>query len=165
MVCTGVTVNATDGNPLPCEGYRLPTEAEWEYAARAGSTTAFYNGPITETGSAPVDPNLDAIGWYIGNASNTTHAVGGKPANAWGLHDMAGNVYEWAWDWYGSDYYTGRPAPDIDPLGAASGSVRVGRGGSWGSHAWSCRAANRDRYSPGDCIYVVGFRPARSVRP
>jgi len=79
-------------------GYRLPTEAEWESACRAGSVTAFANGPITEAICYPLDPNLDAMGWYCGNAGPTLHNVGGKQANAWGLNDLHGNVWEWGRD-------------------------------------------------------------------
>jgi len=159
MECEGVTVNATDGNPYLCEGYRLPTEAEWEYAYRAGGTTAFYNGGITETGCG-LDNNLDAIGWYCGNDSSTTEVVGQKDANAWGLYDMSGNVYEWVWDWYSSDYYSSSPA--LNPEGPAAGSYRVLRGGSWDILAQRCRAANRDDGDPGNRVSFLGFRPARS---
>ncbi len=111
--------------------YRLPTEAEWEYSARAGSTTAFYNGGITELYWG-YDPNLSAIGWYCGNAGSTTHPVAQKQANAWGLYDMSGNVWEWVQDWYGA-YPTGAVT---NPTGASSsGSSRVFRGGSCDNNA------------------------------
>ncbi len=100
--------------------YSLPTEAQWEYAARAGSTTAFYNGGITETGGG-YDPNLDVIGWYYYNSNSKTHPVGQKAPNAWGLYDMSGNVYEWCSDWYGT-----YPSTAVtDPTGPSSGSSRV----------------------------------------
>ena len=139
-----------------CPGYRLPTEAEWEYAYRAGSSTAFYNGGITSCSS--VDPNLDKIGWYGENSSNKTHSVGQKTANAWGLYDMAGNVWEWCHDWYGT-----YPTSSVtDPVGT-SGSYRVGRGGSWYYYAYDARAANRFVGSPGNRAFSLGFRLARSV--
>ena len=155
-----VTVKAPGGDPVSCEGYRLPTEAEWEYAYRAGSTTAFYNGGITRT-VCGVDPNLDEIAWYCGNSGDTTHAVGAKQANGWGLYDMAGNVWEWAWDRYGD--YDSRPDPDTDPLGPGSGSNRVYRGGSWYYYALYCRAAYRGRNDPGNRNRNLGLRPARSA--
>jgi formylglycine-generating enzyme required for sulfatase activity len=138
-------------------GYRLPTESEWEYACRAGTTTAFYSGPITYTGSSPLDPNLDLIGWYGGNSGSNTHPVGQKQPNAWGLYDMSGNVWEWCWDWY-STY----PATVTDPTGPSSGSVRVCRGGGFGIYARGCRSADRSfspLHSQGSDI---GFRSARS---
>ena len=104
------------------QAYRLPTEAEWEYAARAGSTGARY----TVDGLGPAD-SLNEIAWWVDNSDSKTHAVRGKKPNAWGLYDMLGNVWEWCSDWYG-DY----PSGDVtDPKGPSSGSYRVFRGGSW----------------------------------
>jgi formylglycine-generating enzyme required for sulfatase activity len=142
-------------------GYRLLTEAEWEYTCRAGSATAFCNGGITNTACGQVDPNLDLVGWYCGNAGDTTHEVGGKAANAWGLEDMHGNVWEWCWDWKGYwDYPTG---PVTDPLGAASGDYRVIRGGGWlGGGAQWCRSAARGGNNP-DGRSGVGLRVARAA--
>ena len=159
-ICGGVTVNATGGNPYLCTGYRLPTEAEWEYAYRAGTTTAFYSGDITQTATG--DPKLDLIGWYgayYGDSSAFgTHPVAVKIPNAWGLHDMAGNVWEWAWDWYGA-----YPGATTDPLGLATGSARVYRGGSWRLDAQYARSAYRLNGSPDyRSTYGLGFRLARS---
>jgi len=138
--------------------YRLPTEAEWEYAARAGTTTAFYNGNITQESCDPIDPNLDAIGWYCGNSGSTTHAVAQKQPNAWGLYDMSGNVWEWCQDWHGA-------YPDnasVDPGGPSDASYRVIRGGSWYDLARYCRSASRLRSYPTGRSYDVGFRLALS---
>jgi len=110
--------------------YRLPTEAEWEYAARAGSTSAFANGGISKTG-CDFDTNLNAMGWYCGNADSKIHPVAKKQANAWGLYDMHGNVWEWCQDWYDS-YHTNSVT---DPGGPPSGSGRVYRGGSYRGYA------------------------------
>jgi len=133
--------------------YRLPTEAEWEYAARAGSTTAFANGGITEL-YCGYDPNLDAMGWYCYNASFTTHPVGLKQPNDWGLYDMHGNVWEWCQDLYG-DY----PSSAVtDPTGPSSGSDRVLRGGGWYFYAGDCRSANRGSSDPSDRNGYDGFR-------
>jgi len=133
--------------------YRLPTEAEWEYAARAGSTTDFANGDISETGCA-YDSNLDAMGWYCGNASKKTHPVARKQPNAWGLYDMHGNVYEWCRDWSGN-----YPLNSVtDPTGPSTGSRRVFRGGSWLSLAESCRSADRNGIEPGSLKNRLGFR-------
>ena len=125
--------------------YRLPTEAEWEYAARAGTTGDRYG-------------NLGAIAWYEDNSGRRTHPVGQKAPNAWGLHDMLGNVWEWVGDWYGS-YPGGRVT---DPTGPSSGSWRVLRGGGWIYGARYCRASVRFYYSPGHRRGVLGFRLLRT---
>jgi formylglycine-generating enzyme required for sulfatase activity/chitodextrinase len=146
------------------DGYRLPTEAEWERACRAGSTTAFTNGPITvlacvdSSGSHP-DPVLDQTGWYCGNAGVSTHDVKGKVPNAQGLYDMHGNVWEWCWNWYAAS------PPVGDPVGPASGVFRVIRGGSWYYNARDCRSASRAPYPPDSKDNTVGFRVARTVFP
>lgn len=160
MQCSGLAVNGADGsnNPYDCKGYRLPTEAEWEYAYRAETTTAFYNGDIVETNCA--EQTLDAIGWYCGNSADTTHAVGQKLENAWGLHDMAGNAWEWVWDWYGP-YPTG---PATDPTGPATGTTRVYRGGSWYFASRNSRAAARDEaWAPELVSDHLGIRLVRTA--
>jgi len=130
-------------------GYRLPTEAQWEYACRAGTTTAYNTGNTIS----------DNTGWYTSNSGSKTHQVGLKPANAWGLYDMHGNVREWCWDWYGSSYYSS--SPTNDPMGASSGTDRVLRGGSWYSSAEYLRSASRNGYYPYHGIYYLGFRLVR----
>lgn len=131
---------------LDCPGWRLPTEAEWEYACRAGTTGARYG-------------NLDAIAWHSGNAGGQTHPVRQKAPNAWGLCDMLGNVWEWCWDWYGT-YPGGRV---VDPVGPDSGSRRVNRGGSWDRDAQRARAARRPHRAPDYRGGNLGFRLARSL--
>jgi len=151
-------VSATVSWNQSAAGYRLLTEAEWEYACRAGTQTAFCNGGITNIYCDPVDPNLNQVGWYCGNAGSTTHDVGGKSPNGWGLYDIHGNVWEWCWDWYGS--YGGTVT---DPTGPGSGSDRVLRGGSWGCYARYCRSAFRYGSTPGARTDDLGFRLARNV--
>jgi formylglycine-generating enzyme required for sulfatase activity len=126
-------------------GLRLPTESEWEYGARAGTSSARYQ---SDAGS---------IAWYDANSGGRTHAVGGKAANAWGLHDMLGNVCEWCQDFSGN-YSSGLQR---DPGGPSSGSSRVVRGGSWYGHARNVRAAVRDWDAPSIRHDNLGFRLAR----
>ncbi len=125
---------------------RLPTEAEWEYACRAGTTTVFCSGDAERT--------LDGVGLYDGNAGGRTHPVGQKKANAWGLYDMHGNVWEWCQDW-GSSYTANALT---NPQGAGSGTLRVLRGGSWDYVAQLCRSAIRSYNGPDDRHYRYGFR-------
>jgi len=143
------------------DGYRLPTEAEWEYACRAGSTTALANGPLTNLRCAPLDLNLGVMAWYCGNSDGAgryfRHDVGRKQANAWGLYDMHGNVCEWCWDWYGP-YPT---AATIDPSGPATGYFRVIRGGDFASLAQDCRSAHRYPYYLDWPILSIGVRVVR----
>jgi formylglycine-generating enzyme required for sulfatase activity len=125
--------------------YRLPTEAEWEYAARAGTTGARYG-------------QLDTIAWYELNSGKQTHPVKQKAANAWGLHDMLGNVFEWCSDWSG-DYPT---RSVTDPMGPSSGSLRVARGGSWLRLVGGARSAGRGWGVPNIGYNYQGFRPVLS---
>jgi formylglycine-generating enzyme required for sulfatase activity len=114
-------------------GYHLPIEAQWEYACRAGTTTAWFHGDM--------EPGLENCAWYDANSGDKTHEVGKKTANAFGLYDMHGNVWEWCWDRYG-EYPTGT---ETDPTGGAvSGANRVGRGGSWHNSAEGMRSAFRE---------------------
>jgi formylglycine-generating enzyme required for sulfatase activity len=132
-------------------GYRLPTDAQWEYACRAGTTTVYSNGEDTDT-------NLGDVAWYSVNSGNTTHPVGQKAANEWGLYDMHGNVSEWCWDWYGS--YTAEDK--TDPTGASSGPGRIRRGGNYASNdALYLRSANRDYLNPVSRYNYHGFRLVR----
>lgn len=138
--------------------YMLPTEAQWEYAARAGSSSAFANGKITETESG-YDPNLDAMGWYSYNSDSKTHQVAQKTPNAFGLYDMHGNVSEWCQDWYAS-YTLGSVT---DPEGPPSGSYRVKRGGGWYYYARICRSAHRLSTGPSFGSSHIGFRLVRQA--
>ena len=133
--------------------YRLPTEAEWEYACRAGSITAFANGSITKTGCGH-DPNLDVMGWYCGNSGKKPHPVAQRKPNAFGLYDMHGNIWEWCQDWYGP-YPSGHVS---DPTGPSSGSDRVLRGGGWHEDVEGCRSALRVGRSPASRAGTLGFR-------
>jgi len=136
------------------KGYRLPTEAEWEYACRAGTTTPFNTGNNITTDQANYDGNYPYNDNASGEYRETTVSVGSFPANRWGLHDMHGNVWEWCWDWYG-DYETG---VQVDPTGAASGDYRVRRGGSWDNIVQYLRSAFRNYDNPGDGYDRFGFR-------
>jgi len=129
-------------------GYRLPTEAQWEYAARGGNGSP---GNYTYSGSNTVD----SVAWYYSNSDSKTHEVGKKAPNGLGLYDMSGNVWEWCWDWYGS-YSSGA---QTDPVGADSGSIRMYRGGGWSSYG--LRSAYRSSYDPDDRSNDIGFRLVR----
>ncbi len=162
---------------VPQGTYRLLTEAEWEYACRAGTSTSLYNGELKILGLSN-GPKIDEIGWYSGNSGvsysgaidsskwketqyshskSGTHSVGSKAANAFGLHDMIGNVWEWCSDRYGN--YPG--GSTTDPTGASSGSYRVSRGGCWSGSARGCRSAFRGGDTPSGRISLLGFRLAR----
>ncbi|WP_455949669.1 formylglycine-generating enzyme family protein, partial [Odoribacter laneus] len=133
-------------NALTGLSFKLPTEAQWEYAARGGNLSKGYK----YSGSN----NLGEVGWYGSNSGTYTHRLGEKQPNELGLYDMSGNVWEWCEDWSGGYIVTSQR----DPLGAASGSNRVDRGGSWGNEARYCRVSYRDSGTPGDRYGNLGFR-------
>lgn len=135
-------------NELTGESFALPTEAQWEYAARGGKSTKGY----LYSGSN----YLGDVAWYVGNSSNTTHPVKSKSPNELGLYDMSGNVREWCADWYGSYSSTSQ----TNPVGPSTGSHRVLRGGSWQNLATSCRIAYREYITPGSVINYNGLRLA-----
>jgi formylglycine-generating enzyme required for sulfatase activity len=173
--CTGSGAAATcvpqsayvDANVYDCPGYRLPTDAEWEYAYRAGTTAGYYNGaagPVACNDCATLDSNADAIGWYCANSGGAPHPVGQKQSNAWGLFDMAGNVWEWVNDWH----LMNLGVVDVtDPWGVSASSRKVVRGGSWRDEPLYLRAAKRDSNSPAatrdENGGSVGFRCVRTL--
>ena len=140
-------------------GLRLPTEAEWEYAYRAGTTTAFHSYAAQPTGFND-DTLLVNIAWYASNSGSQTHAVGGKYANGLGLHDMSGNVWEWCNDWYSNTYYASSPA--TNPTGPTTGSFRLLRGGGWDYNSSNCLASQRGLDTPVTVYNYSGFRVARN---
>jgi cysteine-rich repeat protein len=164
--CTGTfhdtqcDLDAAYATPYDCPGYRLPTEAEWEYATRAGTTGGTYNGTSPWIDNNQPNPVLDPIAWFGGNSANHTHPVGELQPNAWGLYDTLGNAYEWVHDW--SEAYAGDA---IDPWGPSVGAFRGYRGGSYYDVA-ACARAGGYRFRSdawGTTKADLGFRPARSL--
>jgi formylglycine-generating enzyme required for sulfatase activity len=133
--------------------YRLPTEAEWEYAAQSGGKSEKYAGTSSEA-------ELGDYAWYDKNSGSKTHPVGQKKPNGLGIYDMTGNVWEWCSDWYDESYY--KNSPKDNPQGPSNGSTRVRRGGSWSDHAWYTRAAFRYGLNPDLRNHFFGFRLART---
>ena len=145
-----------NGTDVTCDftknGYRLPTEAEWEFAARGGNSSNGYTYSGSDT--------IGDVAWFYDNSGSAIYPVGTKDQNELGLYDMSGNLWEWCWDWYDADYYDS--SPEIDPIGLSAGSIRVIRGGSWRNYATGCRVANRGGSSPGYSYYNIGFRVVRA---
>ncbi len=156
--CTGITWDGLTS----CTGYRLPTEAEWEYAARAGTTARTWAGAVTYTQDGkncePV-PELSAVAWWCGSSGDTTHPVGSRPSNPWGFADVLGNAGEWCWDGYDD-----APPASVDPVGNTASPTRTIHGGSYRSFAATLRSAARFGHDPRarDVKVPLGLRTART---
>ncbi|MBR9975395.1 MAG: SUMF1/EgtB/PvdO family nonheme iron enzyme [Bacteroidetes bacterium] len=146
-------IAGTPAVDMNANGYRLPTEAEWEYACRAGTATNYHTG----NGEA----NLARAGWYSGNTNGSTQDVGKKEANSFGLFDTHGNVFEWCWDWYKSDYY--KDGGTSNPTGPSGGSERVCRGGSYFVFEYGCRSSFRSYLKPSIPSRDIGIRLVRKA--
>jgi len=148
------SVESANASVLGGNGFRLPTEAEWEYACRAGSITPWCFGDLVL--------DVGQYAWYYDNAQQEPHPVGEKKPNAWGLYDMHGNVMEWCNDWY-SDFYYQQDIPEEDPMGPNDGFSRVLRGGAWQFGAEATRSAYRNSANPDSASNVIGFRVVRDA--
>lgn len=142
-------------------GFRLPTEAEWEFACKGSSPTDFYNGDLSQPLCSPLDPVLDLIGWYCGNTDGPREVRQRYP-NSLGLFDMSGSIWEWCWN-KGPYDYTELAA--INPAGPDIGIFRIGRGGAWAETAHECRSTNRSVLRPTSSTLLFGFRPVRTHFP
>jgi len=142
-------------------GYRLPTEAEWEYACRAGTTTDYFTGEMTHESNTPLDYALNAAGWYGGNSGGESHPVACKWPNDFGLYDLHGNVWEWCWDWWSWNAYDS--TAQVDPRGPAPSDGRVCRGGCFFCLASECRSAYRVGvpFDEVRAVWILGFRVVR----
>ena len=163
-VCSGsestlkCELESSYSNTSDCLGYRLPTEAEWEYSARAGSIDAMYNGNVTKEGCT-LDNILDPVAWYCANSLNSTQKSASLSKNKWGLYDMIGNVWEWVWDWYENPYNTSSGLQ-----GPSTGLLKAVRGCAWYDPAEYCRSASRGNQKPDTRLPALGFRVVRTIK-
>ena len=166
FTCDGVPCEPV-GDPYDCNGYRLPTDAEWEYAVRGGTTAAFSNGanlvslPSCDDATTVLDDvsTLEALAWHCANSAGTTHPSGEKLPNPLGLLDMHGNVYEWVYDW--SAPFLG--VDETDPVGPPTGALKVARGGCWEFEQTSTRSANRHAFPINGNGDLLGVLIARTL--